>query len=186
MAEKVTLARPYAKAVFDLAITHQTETQWARILACLAFAVVDKPMAKLIANPEVSKSQLITFLNEICDVVLAEQNNELNKERHHFICLLAEAHRLHLLPEIEQLYRQMLADKEGLVEIAVTSAFLLNDEQRQAIEKRLAKRFNAKVDLSFNEDEAIIGGLIIRAGNWVMDGSIKSQLAKLGETLTSN
>ncbi|OGT53571.1 MAG: ATP synthase F1 subunit delta [Gammaproteobacteria bacterium RIFCSPHIGHO2_12_FULL_41_15] len=185
MAEQMTLARPYAKAVFNLATSQNRQADWARILTCLSLTAQDSAVARLIGDPTIEKAQLIELFNEVCDVALTDQDNALNKLRYQFICLLTEEGRLNLLLEIADLYHNMQVAEEGLVEVDVTSAFELDDDERKILEEKLTKRFSAKVDLTFHVDESIIGGLVVRAGNWVMDGSVKGKLAKLSETLTS-
>ena len=179
MAELITLARPYAKAVFDLASEQKLQAEWARILTCLSLTAKNPHVARLIGDPTIEDTRLIELFNEVCDVVLTEQDNKLNKQRYQFVCLLTGEDRLNLLPQIAVLFHNMQAEQEGLVEADVTSAYPLSEAERASLQKKLANYFASKIELNFREDSDLIGGFVIRAGNWVMDASIKGKLTKL-------
>jgi F-type H+-transporting ATPase subunit delta len=172
MAEKTTIARPYAQAMFDIARAKSVLSKIDHALQLAAIVVTDPSVAALVGNPKVSKSKLAELVTSI-------GGSDAGGEFSNFIHLLAENGRLSVLPEIAQLFAQYRAEQESTIEAEVISASALNDSQKQAIIVSLKKRLGREVTLQCSTDESLIGGAVIRAGDLVIDGSITTQLNKL-------
>lgn len=176
MAEKSTIARPYAQAAFDIAQQAGDLKSWSDMLQLLAVVASDALMQDMISNPAIETSKVV-------DVMAGVAGGNLNETGKSFLNVLAENKRLNVLPEIAELYEQHRAEAEKTVEAEITSAFPLSDAQKQQLIEALKKRLGREVSLVAKTDESIIGGAIVRAGDLVIDGSVSSQLNKLSNTL---
>ncbi|ALP54268.1 ATP synthase F0F1 subunit delta [Candidatus Tenderia electrophaga] len=177
MAEKTTIARPYAQAMFESAKEKGNMDQVAEALQIAAAAVSDPALAAMIGNPDVADDKIIALLIDLC-------GDRASTEVGNFFKLLAEYDRLAVLPEISALFERYRAEEERTIEAEVISASELNDAQKTDIASGLKKRLGRDVTLACRVDESLIGGAIIRAGDLVIDGSITSQLTKLGHALS--
>lgn len=177
MAEKTTIARPYAQAIFESAKEKGHMVKVTEALQIAAAAVSDSTLASMIGDPGVADEKIIALLIELCG---ENASNEVGN----FFKLLGEYDRLDILPEIRDLFESYRADEESTVEAEVVSATELNDAQKTDIANGLKKRLGREVTLQCSVDESLIGGAIIRAGDLVIDGSITSQLNKLGQALS--
>jgi len=176
MAEISTVARPYSKAVFDLAQGHKKLAEWSTMLSFLS-AVVDEPQMKsMITNTSINKDQLLKLMDDIC-------SDKLDENGRNFIKVLLENRRLNLLPEIAVQFETLRADAEGTVEAELVSAFEVTDAQLAKISKALQKRLGRKVSLKSRVDEELIGGAIVRADDIVIDGSVAGRLQSLSNAL---
>jgi len=173
MTSNVTLSRPYAKAAFSIAKSENKLPLWTEALKKLSLAVGDKKMASVFKNPNVSKKQLCELLS-----VFASQQSIVN-----FIRLLADKKRLNLLPTIFEVFEEDCAKESGYIALVVSSAFSMDDQQRENVTETLSKQLNSAVKIDFNVDENLMGGLLIRSGNWVLDDTIKGKLARLRSVL---
>lgn len=176
MAEKSTIARPYAQAAFDIAQQAGDLKSWSDMLQLLAVVASDALMQDMISNPAIETSKVV-------DVMAGVAGDNLNETGKNFLNVLAENKRLNVLPEIAELYEQHRAEAEKTVEAEITSAFPLSDAQKQQLIEALKKRLGREVSLVAKTDESIIGGAIVRAGDLVIDGSVSSQLNKLSNSL---
>jgi F-type H+-transporting ATPase subunit delta len=177
MAEKTTIARPYALAIFESAKEKGQTAKVSEALRIAAIAVSDPALASMIGNPSVADDKITGLLIDICgDNASAEVGN--------FFKLLAEYDRLTVLPEIVDLFDSYRAEEEGTVNAEVISAVKLSEAQKTEIVSGLKKRLSREVTLQCSVDESLVGGAIIRAGDLVIDGSITSQLNKLGQALS--
>lgn len=167
-----TLARPYAKAAFEEARERNTFAQWTASLAALAQLSVDEQVKKLVADPFITAEQKATFFIEIL-------GQHLNEESRNFVHLLAENKRLRVLPEIHTVYEVLRAEHEKTKKIIVVSAAPLDSSHKETLTAALQKKFNSQIEATWQIDENILGGAIIKAGDFVIDGSIRSQLTKL-------
>ncbi len=177
MAEKTTIARPYAQAIFEIARDKGNLAKMGEALQILSAAVSDSSMASMIGNPDVSDEKIVGLLVDIC-------GDRATTELSNFVKLLAEYDRLTVLPEISQHFDAYRAELESTVEAEVVSATELSDAQKQSITDSLKKRLGREVTLACKTDASLIGGAVIRAGDLVIDGSITSQLSKLGHALS--
>ncbi len=181
MAEKRTIARPYAQAVFSLAQEAQDLAGWSGILGVLAAIAGDARMRELIHNPRVGGDQLRTLFLEVGAAVAGRP---MDKAVASFIDLLIENRRLDVLPEIAALYETYRAEAEKVVQAEVIAAFPVDEAQQAAIAAALEARLGRKVELASRTDEALIGGAVIRAGDMVIDGSVRGHLDRLAQALS--
>jgi len=177
MAEKTTIARPYAQAIFEIARDKGDLAKMSEALQISSAAVSESSIASMIGNPEIADKKIVALLIDIC-------GDRASEEFGSFIKLLAEYDRLSVLPEISQHYDANRAELESTVEAEVVSATGLSAAQKTSIIASLKKRLGRDVTLQCKTDESLIGGAIIRAGDLVIDGSVTSQLTKLGHALS--
>lgn len=166
-------ARPYSKAAFETAKAANQLPEWSRALKQLSLAVSDSKMQSVLKNPNYTPKQLSELLSTSTDL-LPIQN---------FIKLLAEKKRLALLPSISELFEADVAKEAGYISLTVTSAFVMDDAQRNDTKIKLSKQLNSKCEIEFKVDEKLIGGMLVRSGSWVMDGTIKGTLERLRSAL---
>lgn len=176
MAEKSTIARPYAQAAFSLAKESKDLAKWSEMLGFAAVVVADDAMQSYVGNPAVDQEALSTLVVDICADVL----NELGKN---FIKVLVTNKRLDVLDEIVALYNQFRAEEEKTVDAEVISAFPLSAAQQKDLVEGLKRRLGREVNLVSVVDGSLMGGAIVRAGDLVIDGSVSGQLKKLETTL---
>jgi F-type H+-transporting ATPase subunit delta len=178
MAELTTLARPYAKAAFEHARAQQQLAAWSAMLALGAAVSQDDIVQSMLKAPRLTSTEKAAAFNEVC-------GDELNAQVRNFIQVLAENERLLLLPEIASLFELYKSEQEKSVDVEVTSAFALSADQQDKLAKVLSARLSREVRLHAAEDPALIGGVVIRAGDLVIDGSVRGKIAKLAEALKS-
>ncbi|MGD8926242.1 MAG: F0F1 ATP synthase subunit delta [Thioalkalispiraceae bacterium] len=176
MAEKSTIARPYAVAAFGLAQEQGELAKWSDMLGFAAVVTTDEAMQNYINNPAIDQDKLTRLFIEVC----ADQLNDMGTN---FIKVLIANKRLNVLPEIAYLYNQLRAEAEKTVEAEVISAFPLTDAQKDSLVAGLKKRLGREVNLVSKVDENLLGGAIVRAGDLVIDGSVSGQLSKLQTAL---
>ena len=180
MAEKATIARPYARAAFEHARERAALTAWSRLLEAGA-AVASAPGADdLFGNPRVSSDALVGL---IADVATAS-GVSVDENARNFLGLLAHAHRLAYLPEIAVQFEMRRAEVENTMDVEVTTAMALSAGQRATLEAALAKRFGRSVRLAEQVDAALVGGAIVRTGDLVIDGSLQGRLARLEQQIS--
>lgn len=177
MSELTTAARPYARAAFDVAKANGEQEKWTEMLTFMAAVVYDPTMRAVLDSPRLSQQQAADLFISVCE----EQINERGKN---FIKLLTENDRITLLPEIAALYQHYRADAEGTIDAEVISASKINKSQLSKIAAALKKRLGKEVRLTSRIDAALIGGAVIRAGDLVIDGSVRGRLDKLSTALT--
>jgi F-type H+-transporting ATPase subunit delta len=174
MSQALTLARPYARAAFALARQAGALPAWSAALAVSARIAADPRIAALVAHPGLARAEAAGLVAPpACDATFLQ-----------FLDVLAENDRLALLPEIAGQYEQLRAEAERVVRAKVTSATPLSDAEKAKIEQALRRRFDADVALELAVDPSLIGGAVIDAGDVVIDGSIRSKLARLETALT--
>jgi F-type H+-transporting ATPase subunit delta len=172
MLEKATIARPYANAAFDQAIEEGKLAEWSGMLKLLSAVVSDENMHGVINNPQLSSEQLHQFIADIC-------GDKLSKTGNNFTKVLVDAERIGLAAEVFSLFEQKRAAAEGISEVDVISAYALDDAQVTAISESISKRLGKKIDINTEEDNDLIGGVIIRAGDSVVDASLRGRLKEL-------
>lgn len=178
MAELSTLARPYAKAAFAYAQQASDLQGWSVALATAAAVSQNEKIGELLDNPQLT--------SEVCaEKFLTVCGEGFDSSRQNFIKLLAENHRLALLPEIFELFEVLKAEAEATLEVEVLSARALSEEQTQRLTQALSKKFSREVHLHSAVDESLLGGAIVRAGDTVIDGTVRGRLAKLAEAMNS-
>lgn len=178
MAEKSTIARPYAQAAFDLAKAAGDLKSWSDMLQLVSAVSTDTNIADLIGNHSINRNKLVDLIIDICDKGLDDQGKN-------FVRVLGENKRLNVIAEIAMLYEKHRAEAEKVVEAEVISAFAMSDAQQSQLAEALKKRLGSEVNLVTKIDESILGGAIVRAGDLVIDGSVASKLNKLSHALMS-
>ncbi|MEA1889215.1 MAG: F0F1 ATP synthase subunit delta [Pseudomonadota bacterium] len=176
MAERTTLARPYAEAVFRLASEASSLQRWSDVLAYYAIAVADKDLAFALGDPRMSGDQI--------DALLVSLLDDISGQEQALLSMLRENGKLQLLPEISTLFNELQASAEGTIEASVVSAFAMDDAQISILAKMLKKELDRDVKIKTSVDPSIIGGVIIRAGDTVIDGSVAGSLKNLTSYLT--
>ena len=178
MAERITVARPYAKAVFKLALSQKHMPQWSEVLRLAASVVADPRVGALLSNPAISAEQLVGLMSDV-------GGGGLDEQARNFIATLAANRRLGYLPEIAARYEQLRAEAERTVEVTVTSAIELSAAQKNQYAQALAKRLGREVRLSCQTDPSLLGGAVVRADDLVIDGSVRAGLAQLAAATAS-
>ena len=178
MAELTTVARPYAKAAFQFADENSALAEWSVMLNFAAAVSQDETVAQFLANPKITADQKGDGFLKLC-------SDKLNPAATNFVTLLAQNKRLSALPEISVLFEALKSQKEQSVDVEITSAHPLTAEQTNKLADSLKKKLGREVNVTTVVDDNMLGGAIIRAGDLVIDGSVRGKLAKLVETLNS-
>lgn len=178
MAELTTLARPYAKAAFEYARDSKALGDWHTQLQIVAAVALDKRMQALLRDPSRSGQQLAGIMADVC-------GDALGAPVRNFLAVLAANRRLALLPQITALFARYKANFEKSVDVEVISAFELADEMTQKLAAALGKRLEREVNVHTTTDASLLGGVLIRAGDLVIDGSVRGRLNKLATAMNS-
>ncbi|MEF8699192.1 MAG: F0F1 ATP synthase subunit delta [Candidatus Accumulibacter sp. UW25] len=172
MAELVTIARPYAEAVFRIALEGKALTAWSERLSLLSRIASDAQMRSCIGNPELSATQKSALFKSLLGK--APEGGEAN-----LIDVLASNERLSTLPEIAGLFEALKAAQEGVKEATIYSAFPIDDVQRKTLIEDLEARFNTRLTAEVVVDQSLIGGVKIVVGDQVLDTSVRGKLESL-------
>lgn len=175
MAEPITIARPYAKAAFEVACAHETTVAWSKALAAISMWLDNDATRRAVNNP-------LFPAHSIARIVIGAID-DLDAQMQNFVRLLAENHRLMLISHIAALFEEYRAQSEQRIEAQVISAMPLDDSQQKSLTEALGRRLNAKVVLNCSLDKTLLAGAVIHAGRLSIDGSLKSRLQKLSDTL---
>lgn len=178
MADKITVARPYARAAFEEAQAHKVLGPWSDSLQRAAAVVKDPRVQNLLGNPAVTNAELAQFVIDLAGPGLDEQGRN-------FVQTLAENRRLAYLPEISTLFDELKDEAEGVVDVTVTSAAPLADGQRDSLASALQRRLKRQVRLHCETDPSLLGGAVLRAGDLVIDGSVRSRLNRIAYELAA-
>jgi len=177
MADLSTLARPYAKAVFELARDGKSLKEWSAQLAAISAAVANPQLAQLIGHPALSRA-------ELADVLGKALSKDLNAEGQSLIKLLTDNNRLSTAAAIAEQFEALRAEAEARVEVEVTTAAKVEKTQQDALASAIRKRLDRDVAIAWNTDESLVAGAVIRAGDMVIDGSVRGELERLQTALT--
>ncbi|MGL9735066.1 MAG: F0F1 ATP synthase subunit delta [Symbiopectobacterium sp.] len=177
MSEFVTVARPYAKAAFDFAVEHQAVERWQNMLAFAAEVTRNEQVAALLSGAMAPNLLASTFI-DVC-------GDQLDEPGHNLIKVMAENGRLLVLPEVLEQFVQLRAVQELTVDVGVTSASAMSESQLDKITSVMEKRLSRKVKLNCKIDKSVVAGVVIRAGDMVIDGSIRGRLERLADVLQS-
>ena len=177
MSELTTVARPYARAAFEFATEHNNIDAWSDMLVFAANVVINPTMAELLKGKKAAQELANLFIN-VC-------GDQLDESGQNFIKIMAENGRLSALPRVIELYADLEAEYKKQVDVTVVSAYALSKKQKDELSKSLTKRLARKVNLNCSIDKSLITGMIITAGDLVIDSSAKSQLHRLSNTLQS-
>ena len=176
MAERATIARPYAKAAFEYARAANALAAWSQGLKVAAEIVADPRVAELLNDPRWTTADL-------AGLFIDAAGPKLDAAMQNFVRVLAENHRLVLLPEIAAHYEAARAQVENTVDVEVVSAVALDAAQAEKLKQALNTRLRRQVRMQNSVDASLLGGAVIRAGDLVIDGSLKGRLDRLGTEL---
>ncbi len=178
MATINTLARPYAKAAFEFASSANALDAWSGMLALAAAAVEDDDFAQRMRNPGLTDERKADDLLMVCE-------GHIDDGFGNYVRTLSDHDRLPLIPVIAELYEQHKAEHDRRIAVEVESAFELSDDQQKTLATALTTRLDRTVTPHVTINPALIGGVLIRAGDLVIDGSVRGKLNKLAEALKS-
>ena len=177
MAENVTIARPYAEAVFKLAKDRNTLDKWSQMLAFLEVVVQEPQVQSIIGNPNFSAEKIESLLLGIC-------GEKIDGTGRNLVQVLARNDRLLLLPAIRMLFEQRKAEQEGVLEAKISSAFPMSDEQIRQLVSGLEGKYKRRVVAQVSVDPELIGGVKITAGDEVLDATVRGKLETMRAALT--
>ena len=175
MSELTTVARPYAKAAFDFAVENTDIANWQEMLAFAGEVAVNDTIRSVLSSALAAE--------RLAEVFVGVCGEQLNTHGQNFIRVLAENNRLSVLPDISKQFNVFKADYDKEIDVDVTSAIELSSEQLDKMSAALEKRLARKVKLICNVDPALVAGVIIKAGDTVIDGSVNSKLNRLSDAL---
>ena len=178
MAEAITIARPYAEAIFKLAVESQALTAWSDMLRFLALVVNDERIRIISDSPSVSAKQFSELLLDIC-------KNKLNGQNRNFIFLIVENGRVNVLPQVSELFEQLKAEHEGVLEASIVSAFAMNKSQLRKLIDSLEHKFKRRIEAKVSIDPELIGGVKVEIGDKILDTSIRGKLEAMAIALKS-
>ncbi len=178
MAELTTLARPYAKAAFEASLQSNALDAWSKMLKLAAAVSGDDAVRSMLINPALSSAQVAQSFVEVC-------GDELDEKGQNFIRLLAENKRLALLSEVSALFEVLKANQEKSVDVEITTAYEVSSDVSNKLAESLKSRLQRDINLATSIDPSLIGGAVIRAGDTVIDSSVRGKLTKLAESLNS-
>jgi len=178
MAELSTLARPYAKAAFEFAVDASALDQWSAQLNLLAAIVADSKVANLLASPALTSEYQAEQLIAVC-------GDEVGAQVQNFVRVLAENKRLSLLPHVAALFAEFKSNRERSVDVNIDTAFALTKKVEAKLAAALSKKLERDVKVTSQVDESLIGGVVIRAADVVIDASIRGRLDKLAKAMNS-
>ena len=182
MADVSSVARPYAKALFDLASAQRKLPQWSAALRAAAAVLADANAKRALANPKFDDESRAAL---VIDIASAIKGGELfgTAEGKNLLHVLAENDRLTALPEIAAQFDALKAAAENKVNVTVTSATAVDAALAEAIKKALEQKLSRTVELTLQVDASLLGGAVIQADDMVIDGSVRTRLQRLTEKL---
>jgi F-type H+-transporting ATPase subunit delta len=181
MAETITTARPYAKAIFEYALAANKLSQWSKILDTLALSILQEEIKQFLTNPAITDAQKV-------DLLLApftEVENEELQMIQNLLSLLARNKRLGSLPDVKVLFEELRAEQEKTLAVKVRSFSEFSPKQEEDLKNSLSQRLSRTVTLTVIIDKSLLGGAVIEAGDLVIDGSVREQLNRLGVELAA-
>jgi F-type H+-transporting ATPase subunit delta len=178
MAELTTLARPYAKAAFEVAVHGGDLQTWSDMLGLLAKVVSNRTVSRALASPSLTSEQQAQVLIDLC-------GDEINTTGQNFIKVLSENKRLTLLPEIVELFDKLKAEQERTIDVEISTAFPLASDLEKKLAQSIKAKLNRDVKIHSEINKDLIGGIVIRAGDLVIDDSVRSKLHRLAEAMGS-
>lgn len=176
MAETATIARPYAEAVFGLADKAGNSGNWLEMLATMGQVAGNPDMQACIGNPNLGAKQLYDLFVSLCKL-------DLPAEARNFVRVLIDNNRLGLLPEIHAQFAELKNEHDGVLEAEIRSAFPLDNAQITALVADVSRRFKRRVQPRVAVDKDLIGGVRIKVGDEVIDGSVRGRLESMATAL---
>jgi F-type H+-transporting ATPase subunit delta len=182
MADNSTVARPYAKALFDVATASRDLDGWSSALAVAARVVADDTAHEFLGRPELDSAARAEFVAGVC-AGLEGAGLLASDAGRSLLELLSENDRLQALPDISAEFDRFKTQAENKVKVTLVSAAAVDEAQAETVTRALEKSLGRTVDLALEVDPALIGGAVVRAEDRVIDGSVRSRLRRLAETL---
>ena len=176
MAELTTIARPYAKAAFEIAVDKNNLSGWSKMLGLAAWVSQQDAVEPLFTSPALSYVQLAENFNQII-------SEDQDQQGANFITYLAKNKRLQILPEISALFESYKADYEKAVDVEIATAFDLNSDIQNKLASALSNKLKRTINISYTVEKDLIGGAVIKAGDLVIDGSVQGKLEKLASAM---
>lgn len=176
MSEAKTIARPYAVAAWKHAVSVNKQDLWSEMLELMATVVRDAAMSAIVKDPRVDAGTLSGLMLEIC-------GGRINDVAEAFVRLLVDNDKLALMPEVAEVYNELQAEAGGAVQAKLIAAYPVNAKFEQAIAAAMQKRLNREVTFTTDIDKSLLGGVIIRAGDMVIDASVRGQIEALAADL---
>ena len=176
MADRSTIARPYARAAFAEAQADKRLAPWSEAINTGAAVVQDARVKRLLDHPRVTPAELAQFVIDIA-------GNGLDQDARNFVQTLAENRRLGYLPEIAAIFDELKDAEEGIVDVTVTSAAPLDQQQQLMLSEALSRKLKRQVRMHCETDATLIGGAVLRAGDLVIDGSLRTKLSRIATEL---
>lgn len=170
--KSTTIARPYAEATFARALETDSVDRWAEMLDLLQQLVTNPDVAGLISGHRLEREQMASLLLDVA-------GDQFTDEGRNLVRILVEADRLQVVPEINGLYTDLRNAHQGALEVSVSSAYVLKRDQEKELADALSKRLGREIHITSTKDPDLIGGVKIRAGDMVIDGSVAGQLKQL-------
>ncbi|SDI90464.1 F0F1 ATP synthase subunit delta [Billgrantia gudaonensis] len=178
MAELSTVARPYARAAFEYARDHKALEKWSEWLGKLGQVVAVRDVQKLLSSPSLDAERKTGLVVELAEV-------EVDEDAKRFLDTLGAKGRLAALPAVAEQFERLRAEHDKRIDVTVVSAYALDDKQQQKLAGALKKRLNREISITTQVEPKLIGGVILRAGDTVIDGSVRGRLDRLSEALTA-
>ena len=182
MADFGTIARPYARALFDIATEANDLGEWSEALAAAAAIVTDPAAARHLSSPELTDEQRAAFVEGFAGDVPGAARLTTPPGRS-FLRLLAENDRLGALPEISSQFDELKSQAENKIKVTLVAATTVDPSVADKVASALERRLGRKVELELEVDESLLGGAVIRAEDMVIDGSVRTRLQRLAESL---
>ncbi len=176
MSQAITTSRPYAQAAFEEAVMLGDLKSWSEMLCKIADYTADSQLKAVITSPKVDSYQLQLLMLDLA-------GSNISVQAQNFIKILVANNRLDLLPEILKHFEAFRADAEKSIDVEVTSAYEMSEDQKRKVIAALKVKMGCEINLSSAIDRALLGGIVIRAGDKVIDGSARARLSELAVAL---
>lgn len=184
MADQTTLARPYAQALFELASADGALADWSAALDAAGTLVALPEVAELVGDPSISEARLLEMLQSLLGELPPATPLTGDGHGRNFLKLLIANDRVGLLPEIAERFQALKLQAENTVDVTITTAAAMDDSQENQITQALRARLGRDINVTTAINEDLIGGAVIRAGDFVIDGSVRTKLTKMSALLS--
>jgi len=176
MAEAITVARPYAVAAWRHAEAEGKADLWAEMLSFMANIIRDETMSRIVTDPRVDEARLSQLMLDIC-------GGRISEAAESFVKLLVDNGKLSLMPEVSEVFAALKSEAGGAVDAKLLTAYPVNAKFEQAIAAAMQKKLDREVNFTTEEDKSLLGGVVIRVGDMVIDASVKGQIESLANEL---
>lgn len=174
------IARPYANAAFQVALSRGQLAEWGKFLAALALISQNEDAYRLLEDPRFTREKKSEWLADLC-----QKLKVLDEQQKAFLLFIAMHRRLAILSILSELFQEYHREHEKRVHITVTTTSPLSTAQQEQLSQALQKRYQREVSLEMESDPLLIGGIIINAGDEIIDGSLRGQIQRLRAKLAN-